>query len=141
MATFARLSSAGVVLETTKTDPAVTFHPDIASFFVEVPEGAASGDTVVGTVLTKKVLPAVEEPEEAVEERKVSPAAFLSTLSRSERIAVKGSTDAEVIDLLEQMNANGFIDLDDNDDQSVLTSLVSDAVISQASLDKINALR
>ena len=39
------------------------------------------------------------------------------------------------------MNANGVIDLYDSDDQLVLTALVSDSVIAQASLDKINALR
>jgi hypothetical protein len=141
MATFARLSSAGIVLEITKGNPADNFHPDLASSFVEVPDGSASGDTVVDGVLSKQVIPEVEEPEEAVEERKVPTAEFLSTLSRSERIAVKASTDAEVVDLLEQMNSNGFIDLDNTEDQSVLTSLVSDSVISQASLDKINALR
>ena len=141
MTNFARLNSAGLVLEITKGTPAEIFHPDLASSFVEVPEGSASGDTVVDGVLTQQVIPEVEEPEEAVEERKVPVAEFLGTLSRSERIAVKASSDADVIDLLEQMNANGFIDLDDSDDQLVLTALVSDSVIAQASLDKINALR
>ncbi len=141
MATFARLSSAGLVLEVSSSDPAECFHPDLASSFIEVPEGSASGDTVVDGVLTKQVIPEAEVPEEAPVERKVPTADFLSSLSRSERIAVKASTDAEVVDLLEQMNANGFIDLDDSDDQLVLTSLVSDSVISQASLDTINALR
>ena len=94
-------------------------------------------DSIVGCSLESDP----EEEPEVVEERFAPYVEVMNTLTRSERIAVKALTDADVKDLLSQIELNGYLDLDDSDDQAVLTGLVSDSVISQASLDAINALR
>lgn len=141
MTVYGRVNAQGLIMETCAGDPSTLFHEDIASQFIELADNAEPGDTWSNDALTKKVIPEPEEEPEVVEERFAPYVEVMNTLTRSERIAVKASTDADVKDLLSQIELNGYLDLDDSDDQAVLTDLVSDSVISQASLDAINALR
>ena len=59
MAKYARLNSAGLVMETCDGDPTTRFVESIASQFVEVDDNAATGDTVTDGTLVKYVAPEV----------------------------------------------------------------------------------
>ena len=62
MAKYARLNSAGLVMETCDGDPTTRFVESIASQFVEVDDNAATGDTVTDGTLVKYVAPEVTPP-------------------------------------------------------------------------------
>ena len=141
MTVYGRINAQGLIMETCAADPSTLFHPDIAGEFIELVDNAEPGDTWSNDALTKKVIPEPEEEPEPDEERFAPYVDVMNTFTRTERIAVKGSTDADVKDLLSQIELNGYLDLDDTDDKAILTGLVSDSVISQASLDAIYALR
>lgn len=142
MTKHARLSSAGVVMEVCCHDPAVCFHPDIASMFVEVTEDAEPGDTIVDGVAVKPE----PEPEPELpprENKKITREQFNGCLTRAERVGLKtlASTDAEVEDLLDQLVATNHVDIDEEENTTLFARLVTDGAMSQASLDKIYAFR
>lgn len=141
MAIYGRVNAQGLIMETCDGDPSTRFHPDLAGEFIELADNAAVGDTWVDGALAKKTVSAPEPEAEVAEERRAPYVEVMNALTRTERIAVKASTDAEVQDLLSQIELNGYLDLENTEDQAVLSGLVADSVISQASLDAINALR
>lgn len=141
MAIYGRVNAQGLIMETCDEDPSTRFHPDLAGEFIELADNATVGDTWSDGTLTKKTVSAPEPEAEVAEERRAPYVEVMNALTRTERIAVKASTDVEVQDLLSQIELNGYLDLENTEDQAVLSGLVTDSVISQASLDAINALR
>ena len=142
MTKYARLSSNNFVLEVCEGSPEGKFHPDLASQFVEVPDDSEAGDTITDGAAVKPPAPepAVEPPRE---DKLLSRQQFNECLTRAERIALKAlaSTDAEVDDLLQGMADTNHVNIDDEENTTLFTSLVSGGTISQASLDKIYAHR
>lgn len=146
MTIYGRVSPDGLILETADCvdadDLAKRFHASLVSQFVELPDDAARGDNFLNGVLTPAPAePESEEPADPVVIRKVPAAEFWSALTRAERIAVRGSADAEVEDFRSQLETVGHVDLDDADDQALFARLVTEGVLTQASLDAVNALR
>ena len=62
MTKYARLNSAGLIMETCDGDPTTRFVASIASQFVEVDDNAATGDTITNGSLVKYVAPEVTPP-------------------------------------------------------------------------------
>lgn len=145
MANFGRLSAAGLILETHEAidadDLATHFVASIASDFVSIPDNAAVGDTYSDGTLTPRPVQPEPEPVPVVVNRLAPAAEFWSALTRAERIALRASTDANVVDFRNQLEVNGHVDLADSDEQALFTQLVTDSVLSQASVDAVNALR
>ena len=145
MAKFGRLSSTGLIYETHEAvdadDLATHFVASIADQFVSIPDNAAVGDTYADGTLTPAPVVTEPEPEAPVDPRLAPAAEFWSALTRAERIAIRASTDANVVDFRNQLEVNGHVDLADADEQALFTQLVTDSVLSQASVDAVNALR
>ena len=142
MTKYARLSAANLVLEVCEGSPEGKFHPDIASQFVEVPDDAASGDTITNGAAVKPAAPE-PGPEPEREDVRIARETFLACLTRAERIALKtlGTTDDEVEDLLSVMADTNHVNIDDPENTTLFAALVTGGTISQASLDKIYAHR
>ena len=134
-----RITESGIVLETCCEDVATCFHPDLAKQFVDLPDGAEPGDTVTDGKVTKYVQP---EPPEIVKEtdRKITRQQFLECFTRSERKALKSSTDEDVIELLEFMQETNHYQYDDAENKTLITALVAASTISQSSADKLNSI-
>lgn len=134
-----RLAEDGIVLETCSGDVASSFHPDLAKQFVDLPDGADPGDTVVDGKVTKYVAP---EPAPIVKEtdRKITRQQFLECFTRVERKALKASTDEDVVELIEFMQETNHYQYDDAENKTLITALLAAKTISQSSVDKLNSV-
>ncbi|HAX05205.1 MAG TPA: hypothetical protein DCX77_05955 [Acidimicrobiaceae bacterium] len=140
MAKYGRVTKEKLVLEVCELDPAKCFHPDIAKEFVSVPDDAEAGDTIKSGKAVKPEAPK-EAPKPPAEDKLLVKEQFDACLTRAQRIALKklGESDDEVKDLLEQMTTSNHINIDDQENKDLLARLVTDKVIDQAALDKVNA--
>lgn len=138
MSKHGRLTPEGLVLEVCSHDPAECFVAALAEQFVEIPEDAEPGDTIVNGVAVKPEPPAEPEPPAPVD-RMVLRQTIMDSMTRAERLALKAlaATDAEVEDMLEVMASTNHLNIDDPENKELLTRLVSDSVLSQATFDKI----
>jgi len=138
MAKCGRLTPEGLVLEVCCDDPGCCFVAALAEQFVEIPEDAEPGDTIVDGVAVKPEPPAEPEPPVAAD-RVLTRETILAQMTRSERLALKtlAATDAEVEDMLEVMASTNHLNIDDPENEELLTRLTSDGVLSQATFEKI----
>lgn len=143
MTLYARLSDTGLVLETCEHEPSECFHPDIAKEFSEVPAGAEAGDSIVDGKVVKAVIPDPLPTPEPKESRLVPRSDFLNALTRTERIAISdvAADDAELKDFLTQLEVNGHFDLRDADDVALLDRLQAQGILSEATVEKVKALK
>ena len=92
-------------------DPVGKFHPDVLAEFVDVPDGTKAGQKSDGAGGFEddphNFRPELEEKEP--EAQIVSYMLFIRALTSAERVATKGSTDADVVDGLEQLRDYGFL--------------------------------
>ena len=142
MAKYGRLTKDKLVLEVCKLDPAKSFHSDIAKEFVSVPEDAEPGDTIKSGKAVKPEAPK-EAPKPPAQDKIIVKQEFDASLTRAQRIALKklGESDDEVKDLLEGLATSNHLNIDDQENKDLLARLVTDKVIDQAALDKINAYK
>ena len=143
MAKYARLNSAGLVMETCDGDPTTRFVESIASQFVEVDDNAATGDTVTDGTLVKYVAPEVTPPPAPTQPRLAPRSEVLDAMTRAQRVAIKNlrATDDEVDDFMAQMEAKGSLDLANAEDIALLDRLVTDSVLTAEVVTAIKALR
>lgn len=93
MTTHARIIS-GQAIDVTTFDPTEAFHADIAVQFVTVPDGTKNGDLFDGKTWSK---PAAAAPAPVLLPT-LTPMTFYLAFKPAERIAIKASTDAEVME-------------------------------------------
>lgn len=106
---WARLSGT-LVLETTDTDPAGRYHPDIV--WVAAPAGTVVGGTLVGGVAQPP--PAVPAPPVI---RRVRPGPWLARLAKPAQLAVTtaAQSNADLRLYLDNVARAGVVDLDQAD--------------------------
>ena len=93
MTTYARIIN-NVAVDVVTADPATLFYPTIAAEFVIVPDGTVQGSTESGGVWT----PPAPRPAPAATYKPLAPMQFYLAFTPAERIAIKKSTDPDVIE-------------------------------------------
>lgn len=98
MKTYARILN-NMAIDVTTSDPSENFHPDVASQFIEVPEGTVNGAIYTDGTWSN---PVSNIPSGEAQTRiKVSPVEFKLLFSAEERVAIKLSDDPLVQDFFE----------------------------------------
>ena len=143
MAKYARLNSAGLVMETCDGDPSTRFVKSLADQFVEAPDATAPGDTITDGKAVKPVVEEVTPPPAPVQPRVAPKAEVLDAMTRAQRVAIKKlrATDDEVDDFMAQLDSKLHLDLANAEDMSLLDRLVTDSVLTAEVVTAIKALR
>ena len=142
MATYARLDSAGLVMETCASDPSKLFHPDIAKDFVSVPDETVTGGTVSGGKFTAYVAPTPPAiPAKAYEF--VSKPRFLETLPSAERIAFYAAKDSDtaVSDFLLMLDSRNVVDVKSTENIAAFDAFVTSKYWSASTATAVKALK
>jgi hypothetical protein len=94
-------------------NPDEIFHPEVAAYYnTEIPDGIVVGATLVSGTWTN---PPVSTPAaEVIVVPMLSPVEFKMLFTSAERIAIKASTDAVVIDFFEIVNDTRLTQVDRN---------------------------
>lgn len=123
-------------------DPAELYHPDMAALFAtEVPDGIVPGAVLVNGVWTNPTPPSEPSEPPAATYPKVSPVEFKLLFTSAERIAIKASTDAVVLDFMEIVNDPRLttVDLGLASTQQGVAYLASVGLIGEARVAEILA--
>ena len=142
MAIYARLTAAGVVIETCATDPTKLFHSDLAKDFVSVPDESVAGGTVADGKFTAFVPPTppaiVAKTQEIIGKSK-----FLTTLPSSERIAFYAAKDSDtaVSDFILLLDTNNSVDVKSADNITAFDAFVTSKYWSASTATAVKALK
>ena len=94
MTTYARIIN-NTAVDVVTTNPATLFYPTIAAQFVIVPDGTVHGSVDSGGVWTAPAAPHIAAP---ALHPILTPMAFYLAFTPAERIAIKKSTDPDVME-------------------------------------------
>ena len=137
MATFARIVD-GAAVDVTTINPSAIFHPEIAAQFIVVPDGTETGATYADGIWTN---PPPPEPAAPVQSYLLTPSRpqFLLLFTGPERVAIRASTDALVVDFLDIVKdpALEWIDLSLASVQEGIAYLVTLTLLTQARANTI----
>ncbi|MBG79104.1 MAG: hypothetical protein CMJ39_00155 [Phycisphaerae bacterium] len=127
----------GTLVDVTEIDPAKIFVAEYAAQFVEVPDDTNNGDVrnSKGKIEKKEFV----APPEVVQEKVLTEADFLSSLTRDERKGIKAAraSNEDLDDFMTMLEKRTLVNMSDADNQADVKAFVTAKLISQASADKI----
>ena len=120
----------GKVRDVCPGDPASSYTPDIAAHYsAQVPDNAKNGDGWDGATLTPYTPPT---PSTVVETKVLTRVQFMLLFTSAERIGIRASTDAGVVDWMMILNDPQFegVDLHGAACGNALSYLVSKSLLT-----------